>query len=187
VPDDEERHVLTNDDAELAELYGPGPSKHVPPDFSELKRRMAAGEADTMDEPPPLPEALHWPSIPADEAAEEWEDLRAWVSELLSRFEFIDHHYVPACWWQHNELVEVLSALRGHESMSFVPGQPPTAATDFFRAMRDLLGIAKSWTDDLGCAAGHTTHIRRSTLVDEDEWQAHVDADVVRRGGTPPG
>ena len=170
-------HIPADEDAELAELYGPAPKSHVPPDFAEIKRQMAAGlDDDTMAEAPVIPEVLHWPSIPPDDLEAAWEELRGWVAELLGRFEFIDRHTVPGCWWRHTELVEVLSALRGHEQIAFMPGQPPTSATDWFRAMRDLLGMARAWTNDLGCAAGHVERSPRVTAIDPDDWAGHLES-----------
>ncbi|MHB8220773.1 MAG: hypothetical protein ACYDHU_10710 [Acidimicrobiales bacterium] len=163
-----------DEDAELAELYGSPPKQHA--GFSEIKRRMAAGLDDTMAEAPVIPEVLHWPDIPPDEIESAWEDLRAWVTELLARFAWIDHHVVPDCWWRHSELVELLSALRGHEQMAFLPGQPPTAAADWFRAMRDLLGMARAWVAESGCAAGHIERPSRVTAIDPDDWAGHLES-----------
>jgi len=172
VPDDSTTPV--DEDAELAELYGPGPKSHVPPDFAEIKRQIAAGMVDTMAEPPVIPEVLHWPDIAPDELEAAWEDLRGWVTELLGRFPWIDHHVIPPCWWRHNELAELLSALRGHEQIAYMPGQPPTAATDWFRAMRDLLGMARTWVAESGCAAGHVERPPRVTSIDPDDWAGHL-------------
>jgi len=167
-------HVPANEEAELEALYGPVPKQHVPPDFSEIKQQMAAGMIDTMPTAPVIPEVLHWPDIAPDELEGEWEDLRAWVADLLGRFTWIDHHVVPDCWWQHNELAELLSALRGHEQIAYMPGQPPTAATDWFRAMRDLLGMAKVWTSESGCAAGHVERAPRETTISPEDWAGHL-------------
>jgi len=59
-----------------------------------------------------IPAATHWPSIPVADLADEWNDLRAWVVELKVRFDSVDHHVVPNCWWRHNEHVEALAALQ---------------------------------------------------------------------------
>ena len=162
--------------AELAELYTPGPSTCVPTTFAAIKHQIAAGFDDTMAEAPLIPEVRHWPDIAAEDVETEWEDLRVWVAELLARFAWIDHHVIPACWWRHNELVELLSALRGHEQMAFLPGQPPTSATDWFRSMRDLLGMARTWVAESGCAAGHVERALRTTAMDPDDWARHLGA-----------
>jgi len=171
VPDNP--NTPADEDAELAELYGPAPKSHVPPDFAEIKRQITAGVVDTMVAPV-IPEVLFWPDIPPDEIESAWEDLRAWVAELLGRFQWIDHHVVPNCWWRHNELVEVLSAIRGHAQIAFLAGQPPTAATDWFRSMRDLLGMARTWVAESGCAAGHVERAPRVTSIDPDDWAGHL-------------
>jgi len=174
VPDNP--NTPADEDAELAELYGPRPSTHTPPTgFAEIKRQMAAGlDDDTMAEAPEIPEVLHWPEIAPDELEAAWEDLLAWVTELLGRFQWIDHHVIPPCWWRHSELVEALSALRGHEQMAFLAGQPPTAATDWFRSMRDLLGMTRAWVAESGCAAGHVERAPRETSIDPDDWAGHL-------------
>lgn len=167
-------HIPADEDAELAEMYGPAPKSHVPPTFAEIKRQMAAGLDDTMAAAPVIPEVLFWPDVAPDELEAAWEDLRAWVAELLGRFQWIDHHVVPNCWWRHNELVEALSALRGHEQMAFLAGQPPTAATDWFRSMRDLLGMTRAWVAESGCAAGHVERAQRETTISPEVWAGHL-------------
>jgi len=171
--------------AESASLDGHGPPTAVPPDFAEIKRQMAAAMVETMADAPEVPEVLHWPEIPPDDLEAEWDDLREWVAELLGRFAWIDHHVVPACWWRHGELVELLSALRGHEQVAFMPGQPPTTATDWFRAMRDLLGMARTWVAESGCAAGHVERAPRVTAVSPDDWAGHLESVATPRPITP--
>ncbi|MST32658.1 hypothetical protein GHK86_07980, partial [Acidimicrobiaceae bacterium USS-CC1] len=47
---------------------------------------------------PDIPAPIHWPALPAEEAAEAWRDLRCWVEALQERFG-LDHHVLPGCWW----------------------------------------------------------------------------------------
>lgn len=51
-----------------------------------------------------------WRNLDADQAAELWEELAEWVEWMRTRFGFT-HQQVPACWFQHPPLVEVLTAL----------------------------------------------------------------------------
>ena len=124
----------------------------------------------------------HWPSVPSADAAAEWDELRAWVEALQGRFAHLDHHVIPRCWWRHNDHVEALSALRDHERSSFAPTAPATASLDWFRALRDIAALLKTWTADLGCGATHTAPPTPLRAVDDGEWDRFVAGDVVRRG-----
>jgi len=170
------------DDDELDAIYGARPPESSrPPDFAALAARLASRPSGEDGFLPSMPTVLHWPEIPAEDAPEEWQELREWVDELLERFEFISHHVVPDCWYRHNELVELLSALRGHEEFAFLPNNPPNAGTDFFRTMRDVLMIAAEWVGQLGCGTGHVSGTARLHTITEDDWQATVAADVAKR------
>jgi hypothetical protein len=79
----------------------------------------------------------HWPSLLPDDARQAWADLRDWVEHLVDRFG-LETRAVPPCWYQHNTVVEALSALRDHERISFAPSASPTAAVDWFRALREI-------------------------------------------------
>lgn len=128
-----------------------------------------------------IPGATHWPRLRAAEATGEWIELRAWVEELLERFAHLDHHVVPYCWWRHNEHVEVLVALRDHERASFSSIAPATAPTDWFRALRDLSGMLRSFTAELACGASHQEAPVRARGGADEAWEGFVLADVDRR------
>jgi hypothetical protein len=134
--------------------------------------------ASDLDEMPP---ATHWPSIPAIEAAEEWDNLRAWVKRLQDRFDNLDHHVIPACWWRHNEHVEALVALRDHERVSFSDTAPATAPLDWIRALRDVTALLRAWTAELACGATHQDPPSWLPPLDIGAWDAHVVSDVARR------
>ena len=86
------------------------PTGSDPIRMMELFQPAAAPGDDTVE---PVG-AVKWDAITAAEAEREWTSLRDWVEALIERFEFIDHHVVPDCWWKHNQLVEALAALRDH-------------------------------------------------------------------------
>lgn len=133
---------------------------------------------DDMDE---VPAATHWPDIPAAEAPECWDELRAWVERLQKRFAHLDPHVIPRCWWRHNEHVEALSALRDHELVSFAETAPATAPVDWFRAMRDITALLRSWTGELSCGAEHKdAHLKPKSPTDA-EWEGFVQEDVEER------
>lgn len=130
---------------------------------------------------PDIPAPTFWPAVPAVDAAVEWADLRDWVADLQARFETLDHHVIPRCWWRHNSHVEALAALRDHERSSFSDTAPSTAPVDYLRALRDVTSLLKTWTGDLGCATAHQPQPAPPTTVDADGWERHVTSDVARR------
>jgi hypothetical protein len=131
--------------------------------------------------PEDIPAATHWPSLHGEKAVQEWEQLRGWVEQLRHRFEFLDHHVIPYCWWRHNGHVEALAALRDHERVSFAELAPATAPMDWLRALRDTAVMLRSWTADLACGAVHQPPVTQPPECDQDEWQRHVEADVAAR------
>lgn len=128
-----------------------------------------------------IPVATHWPSFSAEDAPDHWTQFRAWVEQLQRRFEFLDHHVVPRCWFLHNGHVEALAALRDHERVSFSAIAPATAPLDWLRALRDTGVLLRSWTADLPCGASHQAGIVPPARIDEDLWQRHVTEDAARR------
>jgi hypothetical protein len=128
-----------------------------------------------------IPAARHWPEVPAVDAAAEWKELRVWVEQLQERFSHLDHHVIPRCWWRHNEHVEALSALRDHEHSSFSATAPATAPVDWFRALRDVTALIRTWTGELSCGATHHDPLACSGPPAEEEWEHFVKAEIERR------
>ena len=127
-----------------------------------------------------IPGATRWSSIAPEKADAAWLELAEWVEGLQARFAHLDHHVVPACWWRHNEHVEALVALRDHERIAFSSTAPATAPVDWFRALRDIGALLRSWTADAGCGSTHQTPMatRRPPAKDDPDWRTHVAADV---------
>ena len=59
------------------------------------------------------------------------------VRTLVQRFG-IEPRVLPPCWEQHNGMVEALLALRDHERACYADSASPTAAVDWFRALREI-------------------------------------------------
>jgi hypothetical protein len=135
-------------------------------------------DVDDMED---VPAATHWPDIPDADVPEHWDELRSWVERLQERFAHLDHHVIPRCWWRHNEHVEALSALSDHELVSFAETAPATAPVDWFRAMRDITALLRSWTGELSCGAEHKDAPVPPKSLTEEDWEAFVQADVERR------
>ena len=128
-----------------------------------------------------IPTPTRWPIVASSDAADQWDQLRSWVEELCERFPALDHHVIPRCWWRHNGHVEALAALRDHERSSFSETAPATAPLDWFRALRDIATLLKTWTAEAGCGAAHQTPTTPLRSVGGEEWAAFVAADVANR------
>ena len=155
-----------------------GPARPVlgPDEAAALAALYGLG-ADDLDE---LAGPTHWPELPADEAADVWAELGAWVARLQGRFAHLDHHVLPRCWYRHNGHVEALVALRDHEQVSFAPSAPATAALDWFRALRDVEALLRAWTAQLACGAAHEER-PPARSADRADLVAVAEADVARR------
>jgi hypothetical protein len=86
-----------------------------------------------------------WALLDAEQAAQAWTDLDAWVRWLVRRY-LIDTREVPPCWPHHGQLVEELSALRTAHEAAFDPSGPPNAPSEWHHSldatrhrMRDLV------------------------------------------------
>lgn len=121
---------------------------------------------------------IHWASLLPDEADQAWADLRDWVEHLVDRFG-LGTRVVPPCWYQHNALVEPLSALRDHERISFAPSGSPTAAVDWFRAIREIEHHLTQACARTQCSINeHRPDPPRTRRTDQPQWRSFVDADV---------
>jgi hypothetical protein len=114
---------------------------------------------------------LHWPDLSASELTYEWDSLRRWVEELMERFEHLDHHIIPRCWFRHNGHVEALAALRDQERVNYGETASGTAGVDWHRAFRDVEARLRDWTAQLACGARHESRSRHGRFIDPDEWE----------------
>src|ERR1700722_15703732 len=135
-----------------AQSHRPRPPAWTNQDVDDDLHGLHSIDAPDLDE---IPTATNWAAIPASSCEAEWLELREWVAELLRRFDPLDHHVIPPCWWRHNNHVEALVALRDHERVSFSEIAPATAPLDWFRALRDITTLLGAWTADLACDSVH--------------------------------
>jgi hypothetical protein len=120
----------------------------------------------------------HWPSLLPDEARPAWADLRDWVERLVDRFG-LETRIVPPCWYRHNALVEAFSALRDHERISFAPNASPTAAIDWFRALREIEHRLSEACARSQCSVNeHRPDPPRTWQTDQSQWRTFVEQDV---------
>jgi len=128
---------------------------------------------------PPRP--IRWSRLTAEEAVEEWQALRVWVEQLRTRFPYGVR--LPDCWWRHDDLVEVLAALRDFERASFDRGAPATGPVEWHRALRDMEQRMETWIKRYACTVAGRGH----DAVSFDErpaptgWDEFVTEDVERR------
>lgn len=120
----------------------------------------------------------HWPSLLPSDARRAWADLREWVEHLVDRFG-LETRFVPPCWYRHNTIVEALSALHDHERICFAPSASPTAAVDWFRALREIEHRVTEASARTQCSViEHRPDPPRSWGTDHVQWEAFVEADV---------
>ena len=105
---------------------------------------------------------VHLPSLSPQERARTLVELLGWVRALVQRFG-IEPRVLPPCWEQHNGIVEALLALRDHERACYAESASPTAAVDWFRALREIeVRLA-----ELAAQTQCTVHEHRPTPVQE--------------------
>ena len=135
-------------------------------------RRVAAKEVTAP---------LFWPTITPFEAEREWPALRAWVTGLRERYDELDFHFIPACWYQHPAIVSALQALRDHERVAYDASSPASSGTDWHRAYRDITSQLRSFSGYLRCTNSEHFSSRPVLVEDEEVWRTFVTDDVARR------
>lgn len=124
-----------------------GPESPVVTALTELSARLSAegGDFEEFDGP------LYWPTREADRAEWDWPSLAGWVARLRARFPHMTSR-IPDCWYQHNDLVEALLALRDHERVSYASSAPGSAAVEWHRAFRDMEARWDGWIKRFTCS-----------------------------------
>jgi hypothetical protein len=100
------------------------------------------------------PRPIDWTKLTGAAADEARVALDTWVRWLVARYD-IDAREIPACWAEHGDLFEELSALRTAHQAAFDPAGPPTGPADWHATLsntRTRLQLAVAGT---GCRAGH--------------------------------
>lgn len=121
----------------------------------------------------------HSPSLSAEEAPLEWEDLRRWVEQYRQRYPIVPA--LPECWWRHNNIVELLAALRDHERFSYGRAAPGTAGMEWQRARQQAELQLEFWIKRLPCGTPGRGHPPLAGVDISSEWNAHVQQDIERR------
>jgi hypothetical protein len=142
---------------------------------------------DLVEDAEALPHPIHWPSLTAEEAEQEWDELCRWVHRLCARFPNLTR--VPDCWWQHNDLVEILSALRDYERACFTSTAPATAAVEWHRALRDMEIRMEIWIKRFTCTVpgrGHTPVDPSRPHPKAGATSSNATCDVATNGNSGP-
>jgi hypothetical protein len=124
---------------------------------------------------------LHWPTLTPLDAEREWPALRTWVTGLRERYDELDFHYVPACWFMHPAIVSALQALKDHERVAYDPSSPASSGTDWHRAYRDITIQLRAFSGYLRCTNTEHFPSRSVPVADEEAWTKFVAEDVAER------
>ena len=123
----------------------------------------------------------HWPSLLPDDARQAWADLRDWVEHLVDRFG-LETRAVPPCWYQHNTVVEALSALRDQERICFAPSASAAGAVDWFLSLREIENRMSQACARTQCSINeHRLEPPRVWTTDQGPWQTFLDTDIADR------
>ena len=134
-----------------------------------------AGADDVATTPRPIA----WYRLTPEEAAEEWDALRRWLDEVRIRFPSMTR--LPECWYRHNELVEILSALRDHERICFAPTGHASGPVEWHRSFREVEARIEVWVKRFACNVPGRGHEVLPASDEESAWTEFVIADVARR------
>jgi hypothetical protein len=161
----------------------------VDDDDSRSERLAALGRMLSPGGPPDpneqAPPTL-FPTLTAEEAAEELEYLRGWVEALLARYPHLFPEAVPACWYRHPAHVEALSALYDYERACYGNAALPTDAVRWHRAFRDIEERLRAWTAAAGCSTNAHRPPDVAPAVDDDDWAAFLIEERERRPNIDP-
>jgi hypothetical protein len=81
-------------------------------------------------------------------------------STLISRYA-IDPREIPACWLEHGDLFEELSALHAAHQAAFDPAGPPTGPADWHATLANTRARLQMAVARTGCRAGqHRVPVR---------------------------
>jgi hypothetical protein len=141
---------------------------------------LFAGYGDTGPAP------VDWSALDGSTAANAWQQLDAWVRWLVTRY-LLDHRDVPACWYQHTDLVEELSALRTAHRAAFDARGTAHGPLDWHQQLASSRQRLQTAVARTGCRPDeHRTHPLPAWATNPGHMAAfahHVARDVAARGG----
>jgi hypothetical protein len=99
------------------------------------------------------PRPIDWTRLAGAAAEEARAALDAWVRWLVARYA-IGVREIPACWAEHGDLFEELSALRTAHQAAFDPASPPTGPADWHATLANTRARLQLAVARTGCRAG---------------------------------
>jgi hypothetical protein len=146
-----------------------------PPDLDDLLADDMTGFATDDRDGTSAPlgaDVINWRTLTDAEARTAWDTLRSWVEWFTVRYH-ISESIVPACWYQHGDLVEELSALHTAHTVAFHTSDSGFGPIGWHeRLSLTLPRLRHAYAG--GCARGHNPHKPRTwtNKIDETEWTA---------------
>jgi hypothetical protein len=135
-----------------------------------------------------FPRPVDWSTLSAAERRTELRRLWPWVIELVRTWP-VSRDVVPPCWYRHESLIRILSALRDAYLTAFHATQAASAAADWMQVWDATEERLRRWVARAGCKSGehHPDRFQR-WVTDPDEaaatvreFEMFVEADFERR------
>jgi len=106
--------------------------------------------APVLHQPNTLPVPSCWAAQTPESQELLLEELDLWVTWLTDRYQ-LDHRTVPACWQEHGELVEELSALHLAWQGSFASSSAPDEPLRWHERFASARARIADWVARTGC------------------------------------
>jgi hypothetical protein len=165
--DDDEATGNVGEDAELGEFD------------DMISSALGAGE---------FPRPVDWSTLSAGERRTELRRLWPWVAEHVRTWP-VSRDVVPPCWFRHESLIRILSALRDGYLTAYHATQAASAAADWMQVWDATEERLRRWVSRSGCKSSehHPDRIQRwaadptEAAVSVREFEAFVKADFEHR------
>jgi len=123
-----------------------------------------------------FPRPVDWSTLTAAERRTELRRLWPWVTELARTWP-VSRDVVPPCWYQHESLIRILSALRDAYLTAFHATQAASAAADWMQVWDATEERLRRWVSRSGCKSSeHHPDRYQRWVADLDETAAAVTA-----------
>lgn len=131
---------------------------------------------------------MDWATLTATERRTELRRLWPWVTELVRTWP-VSRDVVPPCWYRHESLIRVLSALRDAYLTAYHATQAASAAADWMQVWDATEERLRRWVARAGCKSGehHPDRIQRwvtepgEAAATVRKFEGFVEADFEQR------
>jgi hypothetical protein len=135
-----------------------------------------------------FPRPVDWSRLSATARRAELRRLWPWVTELVRTWP-VSRDVVPPCWYRHESLIRILSALRDAYLTAYHATQAASAAADWMQVWDAAEERLRRWVARSGCKSSehHPDRIQRwvtdpdETAATAREFEAFVQADYGKR------